>query len=139
MNSEQSRCAPLKIDADFNRIPLRPNGGRKLFKTKEIEKRMLRLKKTFTIMLPVLVLAIVPTARPQSPPARTTSGASPVTVDGTTYNVTPMGGPRRARCRDGKERRQRHCPAIRRRVRYGQSRRLRIHPSGQWSRACSRE
>jgi len=53
---------------------------------------MLRLKKTFTIMLPVLVLAIVPTARPQSPPARTPTGASPVTVDGTTYNVTPMGG-----------------------------------------------
>jgi hypothetical protein len=53
---------------------------------------MLRLKKTFKIILPVLMLASVPAARSQSPASRTPTGASRVTVDGTTYNVTPMSG-----------------------------------------------
>ena len=46
---------------------------------------MPRLKTPLSIMFPVLMLVTAPTLRPQPP-------ASRVTVDGTTYNVTPMGG-----------------------------------------------
>src|SRR5271155_3107572 len=46
---------------------------------------MPRLKSPLSIMFPVLMLATAPTLRPQPP-------ASRVTVDGTSYNVTPMGG-----------------------------------------------
>jgi hypothetical protein len=54
---------------------------------------MLRLAKSLTIILPVLLLAGVPTARSQSTASRASAqSGSQVTVDGTTYNVTPMGG-----------------------------------------------
>ena len=46
---------------------------------------MPRLKSPLSIMFPLLMLATAATLRPQPP-------ASRVTVDGTTYNVTPMGG-----------------------------------------------
>jgi hypothetical protein len=64
---------------------------------------MLRLAKSLTIILPVFVLASISTAPAQSAPLRASAqSGSPVTVDGTTYNVTPMGGFLRIDDRDGR-------------------------------------
>jgi hypothetical protein len=76
--------------------------GHKSHINQEIE-NMLRLSRAFIIVLPAFALAGVPAAYPQLPassrvPAR---AASQVTVDGTAYNVTPMGGFLRVDTLDG--------------------------------------
>lgn len=59
----------------------------------EGDREMLRLAKSLTIILPVFVLASVSTAPSQSAALRASAqSGSQVTVNGTTYNVTPLAG-----------------------------------------------
>lgn len=79
--------------ASHAKHPCSAQRGREARGTKGVTEEMLRLNRTFKVVLPLLLVTTVPTAYPQSAPAK-------VKVGDVEYSVTPMSRGRMLRIDD---------------------------------------